>query len=124
MIRTQLYDAFISYNRHDSDQVDVLAELLVKAGLSVWLDRQELRPSRLWRTEIEEAINASKAAIVVWGPEALGPVQREERDLAYAVRDAYREFVVVYALLPRARKPMASFANIDTWVQFKGRIDE
>ena len=78
------YDVFISYSRRDAALVESLATRLAhEAGLRVWLDRARLQPGFSWRAEIETAMNESAAALIVWGPSDLGPVQRQERDLAY-----------------------------------------
>jgi TIR domain-containing protein len=38
-----MHELFISYCRHDSDAANALADMLAKAGLSVWLDRQAIQ---------------------------------------------------------------------------------
>ena len=119
------YDAFISYSRQDTTQVELLATSLTQeAGLRLWLDRARLQPGFSWRAEIETAMNGSAAALIVWGPNGLGQVQHQERDLAYAIRDAHPDFRVLYVLLPGTPLPQGTWANVDTWIAFTSSLDE
>jgi len=119
------YDAFISYSRRDTTQVELLATSLTQeAGLRLWLDRARLQPGFSWRAEIETAMNGSAAALIVWGPSGLGPVQHQERDLAYAIRDARPDFRVLYLFLPGTPLPQGTWANVDTWIAFTSSLDE
>ena len=119
------HDVFVSYSRQDSVHVEVLASRLAEeAGLRVWLDRARLQPGFSWREEIEAAMNAAAAMLIVWGPHGLGPVQRQERDLAYVIRDARPDFRVIYAFLPNTPPPQGTWANVDTCIRFEGGLDE
>jgi len=120
-----MYHVFLSYNRQDADQVELLTTRLThEAALRVWLDRDRLPAGFSWREEIEAAMNACRATLIVWGPHGLGPVQRQERDLAYAIRDARSDFRVLYCFLPGATLPQGSWTNVDTWIHFKSSLDE
>jgi WD40 repeat protein len=119
------YDVFLSYSRRDMAQVELLATHLTReAGFRVWLDRARLQPGYSWRAEIETAMNTSAAALIVWGPHGPGPVQRQERDLAYAIRDARPNFRVLYVLLPNTPPPQGSWVNVDTWIRFGSSLDD
>ena len=119
------YDAFVSYNGRDTTQVELLATSLTQeAGLRLWLDRPRLRPGSSWRTEIETAMNGSAAALIVWGPSGLGPVQHQERDLAYAIRDARPDFRVLHIFLPGTPRPQGSWTNVDTWIACTSSLDD
>jgi len=119
------YDVFISYSRKDSTAVEVLATHLAgDNGVRVWMDRDRLQPGAAWRDEIETAMNRSAGALIVWGPQGLGPVQRQERDLSYAIRDSREDFKVIYCLLPNSPPPQGNWANVDTWIQFRGGLDD
>ena len=105
------YDVFISYSRKDSTAVEVLATHLAgDNGVRVWMDRDRLQPGAAWRDEIETAMNRSAGALIVWGPQGLGPVQRQERDLSYAIRDSREDFKVIYCLLPNSPPPQGNWA--------------
>jgi WD40 repeat protein len=119
------YDAFVSYNCRDTTQVELLATRLTQeAGLRLWLDRTRLQPGFSWRTEIETAMNGSAAALIVWGPSGLGPVQHQERDLAYAIRDARPDFRVLYIFLPGTPRPQGTWANVDTWIACTSNLED
>lgn len=47
---------FISYVRDDKEIVDQLASQLSRAGVHVWLDRDEIQPGVDWQRAIAEAI--------------------------------------------------------------------
>src|SRR5258708_12003682 len=119
------YDVFLSYNRRDALEAKVLATRLVhEAGLRVWMDQVRLQPGFSWRAEIETAMNAAGATILLWGPYGLGEVQRQERDLSYVIRDTRPDFRVLYVLLPNSLPPQGSWANVDTWLRFASSLDE
>jgi TIR domain len=47
---------FISYVREDADSVERLSHELRIGGVSVWLDREQLRPGARWQDAIRQAI--------------------------------------------------------------------
>jgi|GEM_PF-3005719 len=119
------YNVFISYNRADAAEVELLASDLVKNnGFVVWMDKSRLEPGRAWRSEIETAMNASESVLIAWGKRGLGPIQHQERDLAYSIRDSRPSLRVFYCLLPNSEQPQGSWANVDTWIRFSSALDE
>jgi len=60
-----LADIFISYAREDRAAVERLAETLEREGWSVWWDRH-IEGGAAFARAIEQELNESKAAIVVW----------------------------------------------------------
>ena len=58
-------DIFLSYARADQPRIEKLAAALEEAGYSVWWDRH-IKGGAEFSKDIEEAIAASKAVIVVW----------------------------------------------------------
>lgn len=115
----------MSYSRQDAAQVDLLAAQLAQgAGLSVWLDRERTEPGTSWRSTIETVMNESSAVLIIWGPRGLGRIQRQERDLAYVIRDGNPDFRVIYVFLPNTPEPQGNWANVDTWIRFESSLDE
>ena len=51
---------------NDSDAANALADMLFKAGLSVWLDRKGIQEGAAFDTQIEEAIAQTRVVIVIW----------------------------------------------------------
>jgi tetratricopeptide (TPR) repeat protein len=63
-------DAFISHSSADLTKAARIEETLEKDGLTVWLDRSEIRPGRLLRAELQGAIRDSRAIILLWSKAA------------------------------------------------------
>jgi len=61
-----MHELFISYCRHDSDAANALADMLSKAGLSVWLDRKGIQEGAAFDTQIERPISQTRVVIVIW----------------------------------------------------------
>jgi ABC-type amino acid transport substrate-binding protein len=63
-------DVFISYARAQRALTESLAKDLEAAGLSTWWDTG-LRPGENFRNKIDDQLNACKAAVIIWTPEAV-----------------------------------------------------
>lgn len=62
---------FISYSSKDVDFINLLKTKLTEAGFDVWIDKDLLEPGKNWRDQIDFAIKASFAIVVVLTPKAL-----------------------------------------------------
>ena len=58
-------EIFISYSRQNNNFVDKLVAELEKLGLSVWVDREDIRGGTAWRAAISSAIRACDIFIIV-----------------------------------------------------------
>ena len=58
-------DVFISYSRRDSEVAEALYKTLTKRGVSVWLDRQALKPGNDFMREIQRSIASAKLFIPI-----------------------------------------------------------
>jgi hypothetical protein len=58
-------DLFISYHSGDADWVTTLAADLKALGVSVWLDREQLRPGDLFVKALEDALASVRCVLVV-----------------------------------------------------------
>jgi hypothetical protein len=84
------WDVFVSHASEDKDQVAIpLAQVLRRAGLRVWLDRQELRIGDSLHTKIDEGLANSRYGIVIVSPSFLDKrFPRKELDGLFAREDA------------------------------------
>jgi hypothetical protein len=56
---------FLSYSRHDQGFVDRLAHDLRKAGIEIWIDRENIEPGANWQAEIEGAISHASTLLYI-----------------------------------------------------------
>jgi len=78
---------FLSYDRDDEPKAKSIALALEKAGHSVWWDRH-IKGGAQYAKEIEEALNAANAVVVLWSVESVDSAW--VRDEAAAGRDTGR----------------------------------
>jgi RNA-directed DNA polymerase len=62
---------FISYSRSDKEFVLVLTAALVKLGVSVWLDINDISPGSNWGTAIQEGLDCCTLMILVMTPASI-----------------------------------------------------
>ncbi|MBE9594491.1 MAG: toll/interleukin-1 receptor domain-containing protein [Proteobacteria bacterium] len=65
------YDVFLSYKSCDQEWVVKLKNALVKAGIKVWLDKDQIRPGDLFAEAIEEGLKSSETIAIIVSPEAM-----------------------------------------------------
>jgi hypothetical protein len=56
---------FISYSRRDLEIVNSLVEVMERAGPKVWIDREEIKAGKLWRTQIIQAIDTCDTFVLM-----------------------------------------------------------
>jgi len=56
---------FLNYAREDADTAMRLYEALSAAGVVVWLDKIALTPGQIWKEEVAQAIQKSRAFIAL-----------------------------------------------------------
>ena len=64
-------DVFISYSWKDSTFVEDLATRLKKSGVSLWLDRYEIKPGEYLRHRVNEAIASADYSVVIISPDSI-----------------------------------------------------
>ncbi|WP_236848594.1 TIR domain-containing protein [Candidatus Thiodictyon syntrophicum] len=118
------FDCFLSHNTKDKSAVRALAAALRAAGVSVWLDEDELRPGLPWQPQLELGIVASSSVAVLVGADGLGPWEVEEQQaaLALAVRDQRPVIPVLLSDAPRVPQLPMFLAN-RTWVDLRASPD-
>src|SRR5215472_16996191 len=115
----EAFDAFVSYARADLRHALDIVSVLRAQGLVPFFDRSNLPPGLPWVRQLEEALNAAKAAIILIGPHGLGNTQQYERDLAIFRQTRDSSFPIVPVILPDTNvdRPF-NFLNILTWIDF------
>ena len=117
------FDVFLSHNSLDKPVVRELKRVLGEAGLSCWLDVDELVPGENWQLGLEAGIRNSVSAAVCFGPAGIGPWEDEEMQtvLIRAVKEKRR---VIPVLLPGAPKEPAIpvFLGNRTWVDLRSGL--
>src|SRR4051812_44501734 len=120
-----VFDAFLSYHSRDRELVLPIAKFLRDAKIRIWIDQDELRPGLPWQTGLQEAIRASAAAVIFFGPHDFGDWQRPEIS-ALLQRMAKKGIPVIPVLLPGASKEpdLGVFLEQNTWVDLRSGLEE
>jgi hypothetical protein len=66
-----MHEIFISYSRRDVSTVRALTTALSQKGLTVWVDRSDIREGDAYDTQIEEAIAQTRVVIVLWSENSI-----------------------------------------------------
>lgn len=65
------FDVFLSHNSVDKPWVIQLKDSLSKYSLSVWLDKDEIRPGDLFAKALEDGLQNSRAVALIVSPESM-----------------------------------------------------
>ncbi len=123
---TPKYDVFLSYNRADKNEVELIAQYLrQEAKLNPFLDRWHLVPGEPWQGGIEEALEQSETMAVFFGSSGISPWHNEAMraglDRAVSSRDDVR---LIPVLLPGADPTtLPSFVTHRTGPDFRTGVD-
>jgi WD40 repeat protein/energy-coupling factor transporter ATP-binding protein EcfA2 len=118
-VENKSYDVFVSYSRADGRHAAEIDSVLRGKGLKTFFDRRSLAPGLPWVPALEQAIGASKAAIVLIGPRGFGNTQQYERDLALIRQTQDPAFPVIPVILPgTTTDPPFDFLRVLTWIDF------
>ncbi len=117
------YDIFLSYNRHDGEVVEQLAQVLRGRDLRVFKDDWYLKPGEFWPAALEKKLAASRGVAVAVGRSGLGSWQQREAIAAIerqqAESRAGRFFPVIPVLLEKVTLNQAGLGFLlqNTWVE-------
>jgi hypothetical protein len=116
---TKRFDLFLSHNSVDKPWVLRLKQALEERGLTVWLDRDEIRPGDLFVGALEQGLLESRAVALVISPESLcsGWV-REEYSRVLALTHGGDERVQLIPVLLRDVELPGLLAD-HSWVDFR-----
>ena len=119
-------DVFLSYSRADSDAIQQVQRGLRDAGLTTFLDRDQLPAGQPWMPALEAGLSHCGAVAVFVGPAGLGTWQRREIQLALdrqaEVERANQAFPVIPVLLPKVTDPPGGFLRLQTWVDLRADL--
>jgi hypothetical protein len=119
------FDVFLSHNSQDKPAVRELADELEKRRLRPWLDERELVPGRPWQEALEQIIQTTKTAAVLFGLAGVGPW--EDREMRACLSEfVNRRLPVIPVLLPGAptRPELPLFLRAFTWVDLRSGLRE
>lgn len=102
-------DVFISYSRKDVDFVRRLFDAFEAAGLSSWIDFDDIPYSVDWMLEIEKGIDASDAFVFIISPDSVAS-RVCNLELAYARQNSKR-------IIPVVRRDVDAQAIEPVWRQ-------
>src|SRR5512136_2956061 len=92
----------MSYSRRDTATVDTIVARLEKAGIDVWIDREDIAAGKQWRAQIVEAIETAGAFVLSLSPDAAASANvLKELNLAESAPDPF----VLPVLLREVRLP-------------------
>lgn len=113
-LQTMPIDVFISYSRSDSEQALSLADRLRRLGAQVWIDQHGIEASKVWSEEIVNAIEASKAVVVLLSSKSVAS-DNVARELALAFESGRRLLPVALedvALPSKFKYPLAGIQRV------------
>src|SRR5262249_25543980 len=91
---------FLSYAQPDQDFARKMVDGLCKSGHEIWFDEFELTPGTAWGREIDAALKASRAMIVLVSPAAM-----ESKEVRREIGHAFLSRNFAHRVLPVYVKP-------------------
>jgi hypothetical protein len=116
---SQQFDVFLSHSSADKPWVIKLKDDLLHYGVSVWLDKDEIRPGDLFGKALEQALDSSQAVALVVSPEAInsGWVEEEYYRALSLAKDKQTPVQIIPVILRDAELP--GFLQSRNWVDFR-----
>lgn len=113
------FDVFLSHNSIDKPWVVQLKDDLIRYGLSVWLDKDEIRPGDLFAEALEEGLESCKAIALIISPEAIdsGWVKEEYYRALSLTKDKQHPLQFIPVILRDAEVP--GFVKSRNWIDFR-----
>jgi len=109
---------FVSYAREDRDRALHYYELLVREGVSPWIDVKHLLPGQSWEPEISRALGDANVVVLLLSPRSVnkrGFVQREANEAIDRLR--YKQPTDIY-VIPLLLEPCEVPAQISQRLQY------
>lgn len=103
-LRNQLRErgyVFLSYASGDRERIQPIVERLTEAGVTVWLDRQNIHPGASWAAEIVQAIRGCSALLIAVSAGALDSRNvRQEIAIAWKYNRPYVPLILETTAFP------------------------
>jgi hypothetical protein len=114
------FDVFICHNSGDKPEIRKINTALQAAGITTWLDEEQLTPGLPWQPELERQIGNIKSACVFVGRNSTGPWQDFEIR-AFLNEFANRGCPVIPVILPDATEvpDLPLFLKQMTWIDLR-----
>ena len=112
------FDAFLSHGPTDSDWAIRLKMALEERGLSVWLDREQIRPGDSIVADVEAGLELCKSYVLVVSPDAIRSqwVSKEYHRAVTLAKQKDRPLQLIPVILGKAELP--GFLSTRNWVEF------
>jgi predicted ATPase len=122
-LQMSLFDVFLSHNSIDKPWVHELKNSLQCYGISVWLDKDEIRPGDLFAKALEEGLASSRAVALIISPEAVasGWVEAEYYRALALANNPLSSLQLIPVILRDA--PLPGFAKDRNWVDFRDKAN-
>lgn len=92
---------FLSYARADETTALKFADDLIAAGVQVWVDQYDIRPSQHWDRAVEAAVRSCEGMIVVLSPRsAASPTVADEVSVAIDMKKDLIPILIEPCVLP------------------------
>lgn len=95
------HDIFLSYKSEDHDWVERLKRSLQDRGVSVWLDKDSIRPGDLFVKALEDGIMFSKTIAVIVTPNSMNSAWVQEEYYRAVSLSKSRNISVIPCILER-----------------------
>lgn len=114
---------FLSYNRADGAFASKLNARLIEKGVETWFDKKDIGKGDPWLTEVENAIDTMRCAVVLLGPGGWGKTQQlEKTGILTAHND--RDVKVVPVLLRNADTSEIKIFGHFNWIDLADEDDD
>ncbi|MBX3605851.1 MAG: TIR domain-containing protein [Piscinibacter sp.] len=109
---------FVSYSRRDREFAERLAQALERAGLRVWVDLKDIRPSEEWLAAIHAAIEGADAVVFVVSPDSVDPTSVCAQEIEHAALHHKRFVPVVCRAVDTRAQRIPDVVGRLNWISF------
>src|SRR5437016_4317756 len=124
------YHAFLTYSRRNLKEAEIIYELLHNTGIIIFFDQRCITAGERFQQAIDHALRESEIALVLVGPDGLGPWQEEENYCFQLLEVASRHLRrIIPVLLPGASLDLQSkeaplFLSRSNYFKFNEGVDD